>query len=237
MVLVVVGLAIALLGACVGLAYCLVTAIRQRKRFAAIVDVDAEVLRLRQVAAHEVAQVRAAALDEAAQVKQDGLHQQSAAQQLLVQAQAEAQQLVARAQAEAVQLRDAAIREADSHRRAVQADRELQGKLQHETERVRTELERLGGELSRVEGSLEDISFGLYKPQYNFNTPEQFKAEMDRVYDQQKTLVRSGKAASFAVSWTVGNSKRDGERMQKQYSKLLLRAFNGECDAAIAKVT
>jgi hypothetical protein len=40
----------------------------------------------------------------------------------------------------------------------------------------------------------------------------------------------------FAISWTVGNSSREGERMQKQYSKLLLRAFNGESDAAIGKV-
>ncbi|HET9621067.1 MAG TPA: DUF4041 domain-containing protein [Kofleriaceae bacterium] len=92
-------------------------------------------------------------------------------------------------------------------------------------------------ELRKVEGSLEDISFGLYKPQYNFDTPEQFKAEMDRVYEQQKIMIREGKAASFKVSWTVGDSKKEGARMQKQYTKLLLRAFNGECDAATAKVT
>lgn len=49
-------------------------------------------------------------------------------------------------------------------------------------------------------------------------------------------MVRAGKASRFAVQWTVGGSRRDGERMQRQYSKLMLRAFNGECEAAIAKV-
>jgi uncharacterized C2H2 Zn-finger protein len=140
------------------------------------------------------------------------------------------------AQAEAAQLRAAAIHDTETQRRAMQTDHELHAKLVGETSRVRVELARLSSELNRVEGSLEDISFGLYKRQYGFDTPEQFKAEMDRVYDRQKEFVRSGKAASFAISWTVGNSKREGERMQKQYSKLLLRAFNGECDAAIAKV-
>ena len=196
MVIAVVGLAVALIGACVGLVYCFVTAARQRRRFASILDVDAEVSRLRQVAAQDVAQLRAAATGEVAALKH----------------------------------------EAETQRSATQAERDLHAKLARETDRVRAELARLGGELSQVEGSLEDISFGLYKPQYQFDTPEQFKAEMARVYERQKELVRAGKAASFAVSWTVGNSKREGERMQKQYSKLLLRAFNGECDAAIAKV-
>lgn len=236
MVIAVVGLAVALLGACVGLVYCLVKAARYRKRFAAILDVDAEVSRLRRVAAEETAQLRATAANEVARLKQDGLRQQWDAQQFVLRAQAEAQQLGARAQAEAAQLRAAAIHEAETQRRSMQADRELHANLVGETNRVRAELARLSSELNRVEGSLEDISFGLYKPQYNFDTPEQFKAEMDRVYDRQKEFVRAGKAASFAVSWTVGNSKREGERMQKQYSKLLLRAFNGECDAAIAKV-
>jgi Domain of unknown function (DUF4041)/T5orf172 domain len=236
MVIAVVGLVVALLSSCVGLVYCLVRGAHQRRRFAAIVDVDAEVSRLRQVAAQEVAQLKVTAADEVARLRQDGLRRQWEAQHLVLHAQAEAQQLGARAQAEAGQLRAAVIREAETQRRAMQSDRELHAKLGGETNRVRAELARLSSELSRVEGSLEDISFGLYKPQYHFDTPEQFKAEMDRVHERQKELVRGGKAASFAVSWTVGNSKRDGERMQKQYSKLLLRAFNGECDAATAKV-
>ena len=56
MVIAVVGLAVALLGVCVGLVYCVVRMARQRERFAAIVDVDAEVSRLRRTTAQEIAQ-------------------------------------------------------------------------------------------------------------------------------------------------------------------------------------
>jgi hypothetical protein len=221
----VVGLSVALVGALIGLFMCITRFAKQRKRFAAIVDVDAEVARLRSLATQEVTHLKAAAVDDVVRLKEDGQRDRR-----------EAQEFVTQAQAEAARLRAVAAKEAESIRRAIQDERDQQVKLANETAQVRADFERLSHELSKIEGSLEDISFGLYKPQYNFDTPEQFKAEMDRVYDRQKEMVRAGKAASFAVSWTVGDSKREGERMQKQYCKLLLRAFNGECDAAIAKV-
>lgn len=207
MVFAVIGLVIALIGAVSGLIVCITRSATQRKRFSAIVDVDGEVARLRSAATQEVAQLKAAAAHDVIQLKQ-----------------------------EAARLRAAAAAEAESIRRTVQGEREQHARLASETAQVQAHFEQLSNELRKIEGSLEDISFGLYRPQYNFDTPEQFKAEMDRVHDRQKEMIRAGKAASFAVSWTVGDSKRDGERMQKQYCKLLLRAFNGECDAAIAKV-
>jgi hypothetical protein len=47
-------------------------------------------------------------------------------------------------------------------------------------------------------------------------------------------MVRTDQATRCQVEWTVGGSKADGIRMQKQLTKLMLRAFNGECDAAVA---
>jgi hypothetical protein len=97
--------------------------------------------------------------------------------------------------------------------------------------------ERLRAELALVEENLEDISYGLYKPHYTFETSQHYKDELERVYDRKKDMIRAGVAASCSTTWTVGNSKRDGERMTKQLTKVMLRAFNGECDAAVAKVT
>ncbi len=95
----------------------------------------------------------------------------------------------------------------------------------------------LNNEVHSLEENLEDISFGIYKPHYKFDTPEQYKEKLDDVCDKQKEMVREGKAARFEQAWSVGGSLKEGERMQKQYVKLMLRAFNGECDAAVAKVT
>lgn len=105
-----------------------------------------------------------------------------------------------------------------------------------ETAKAQAACEQYRSEIALLEENLEDISFGVYKPHFDFDTPEDYKQALHRVVDKQKAMIRVGVAARFAVSWTVGGSRREGERMQRQYTKLLLRAFNGECEAAIAKV-
>ncbi len=97
--------------------------------------------------------------------------------------------------------------------------------------------DRLHEQVTLLEENLEDISFSLYKPHFDFDTPDEYKARMEAVREKQKALLKSGEAARFAIAWSVGGSRREGERMQKQYMKLLLRAFNGECDAAVARVS
>lgn len=97
--------------------------------------------------------------------------------------------------------------------------------------------DRLASELALLEQNADDISFGLYKPLFNFDSSEEYKQRLTQAREEQKNMTRNGLAARCSVEWTVGNSRKDGERMQKQYSKLLLRAFNGECDAAMAKVS
>jgi hypothetical protein len=92
-------------------------------------------------------------------------------------------------------------------------------------------------EIALLEENLEDISFGLYRPHFTFETSEEYKAARESARNKARELARSGKAANCPVPWKVGDSRKDGERMVKQYSKLLLRAFNGECDAAIANVS
>jgi predicted nucleic acid-binding Zn-ribbon protein len=92
-------------------------------------------------------------------------------------------------------------------------------------------------EVSLLEENLEDISFGLYKPHFNYETSEEYKSALERVRDRQRSLIKEGKAAVCNVEWTVSGSKQEGARMQKQYLKLMLRAFNGECDAAVANVS
>ncbi|MBA2321971.1 MAG: DUF4041 domain-containing protein [Deltaproteobacteria bacterium] len=79
-------------------------------------------------------------------------------------------------------------------------------------------------------------TYGLYNPHYDFDTPEAYKRELEAVRDRKKQMVRNGHATHAPMNWTVGGSKRDGERIAKQLTKLMLRAFNGECDAAVANV-
>jgi hypothetical protein len=97
--------------------------------------------------------------------------------------------------------------------------------------------EAMKRDLAVVEENANDISFGLYKPHFNFQTSEGYKAELENLRNRERDLIRSGGAAIAATSYTINNDARAGQRMAKQYTKLLLRAFNGECDAAVANVT
>lgn len=96
--------------------------------------------------------------------------------------------------------------------------------------------ESLLKEISILEENLEDISFGLYKPHFTYSTSEEFKQKLTQIVDQQKEGVKNEKATFCPAKWTVEGSEAKGKKMVKEASKLMLRAFNGECDAAIAKV-
>lgn len=109
--------------------------------------------------------------------------------------------------------------------------------LTQEYEQARFTYEALKREVSLLEENLEDISFGLYRPHFTFQTSEEHKRRLETLRDTERQLIRDDRAALCSVKWTVGGSAREGARMAKQNTKLLLRAFNGECDAALAKVS
>jgi hypothetical protein len=79
-------------------------------------------------------------------------------------------------------------------------------------------------------------SFGFYKPRYDLANSEMYKLRLDQIRNQQQAMVKTGTAASCPTSWTVNNDKKEGERMIKDYVKLIVRSFNNECDASIVKV-
>ena len=78
--------------------------------------------------------------------------------------------------------------------------------------------------------------FGLYKPLYNFTNSDMYKEKLSLIRKQQKEMIKSGTAATGNMNWTVNNSKAAGNKMVKDMQKLLLRAFNSECDELVAKV-
>lgn len=96
--------------------------------------------------------------------------------------------------------------------------------------------EELSNELSLLEEDLELTSYGLYKPHYDFDTSEKYKKELEVIRANQKDLIREKTAVVGHAEWTVEGSKRKGQQMTNQYMRLILRAFNGECDAALLKV-
>lgn len=78
--------------------------------------------------------------------------------------------------------------------------------------------------------------FGLYSPRYNLNTSDEYKEQLNNIRDQQKICLKNGNAATGNLNFTYNNSKSQGKKMVKDMQKLLLRAFNSECDETISHV-
>lgn len=89
---------------------------------------------------------------------------------------------------------------------------------------------------SIVEEDLELLDVGLYKPHFNFDDSTAYKNAITENYENQKKLIKQEDAVICTTEWTVEGSKTKGKQMVQRNIKLMLRAFNGECDAVIAKV-
>lgn len=96
--------------------------------------------------------------------------------------------------------------------------------------------DKLVNEVNILEENLETLDFGLYKPHFDFATSELYKEKIEQNYENQKNLIKQNGAVFCPSGWTVNGSVTEGRKMIKQGSKVMLRAFNAECDAAIAKV-
>lgn len=109
-------------------------------------------------------------------------------------------------------------------------------KLEEEYGKAHALYDRLQQEINLLEESLDMIEFGLYKPHYDFDTPEDYRRKLEELREAEKTMIRQEAAVVCDHEWTVSGSKTAGKKMTKQTQKLMLRAFNGECDAALGKV-
>jgi vacuolar-type H+-ATPase subunit I/STV1 len=108
--------------------------------------------------------------------------------------------------------------------------------LTSEYENAHRIYEKLQKEINLLEESREMIEFGVYKPHFDFDTPDEFRHQLEMIRDKEKEMIRTERAVICNTQWSVEGSKAAGRKMTKQTHKLMLRAFNGECDAALAKV-
>jgi len=100
----------------------------------------------------------------------------------------------------------------------------------------RNYLEQLKCDVEAVEEAKELQAFGFYRPRYNFDSSDRYQTQLSKIRDKQKGMLKAKSAATCDIEWSVEGSRAEGKKMIDQQIKLMLRAFNGECDAAISKV-
>lgn len=123
-------------------------------------------------------------------------------------------------------------------------------KLQLQLNKINNELGIKQEELNNVEKTIKEKKsslvildeeilvqeFGLYKPTFQFASSLDYKEELQKIRAIQKDLIKNNNALGGNTNWQVNGSVAKGRKMLSDMQKLLLRAFNNECDDIIDKV-
>jgi hypothetical protein len=110
------------------------------------------------------------------------------------------------------------------------------GELRERISAHEATLANLVAQTQSVEETLDMQSFGFYQPKYGFEDSEHYAHKLTTIRDAQKQLVKSDHATHCPQDWHVDGSAAKGRKMVNEQAKLMLRAFNGESDAAIGNV-
>lgn len=78
--------------------------------------------------------------------------------------------------------------------------------------------------------------FGLYSPKFDFANALGYKEALSKNREKQKALIKNKMAITGNTNWTVNGNASQGKKMVTDTQKLLLRAFNSECDELVNKV-
>ncbi|WP_242454041.1 DUF4041 domain-containing protein [Bailinhaonella thermotolerans] len=74
---------------------------------------------------------------------------------------------------------------------------------------------------------------GIYDYQHPLSDAVAYKERLAEVKTRIKAMARDGKAVLGSTSWQVNGSAAEGRRMVRDFSKLMLRAYNAEADNCV----
>jgi hypothetical protein len=114
--------------------------------------------------------------------------------------------------------------------------KELDNQAQAEEQEISAKISVLKANLKELEEQEIVEAFGFYESKYDFQEAEGYKQRLDNIRAEQKQMIKDKQAAICRTEWSVGGSAKEGKKMTDNFLKLVLRAFNGECDASVMKV-
>ncbi|MEU1655743.1 DUF4041 domain-containing protein [Streptomyces griseofuscus] len=163
--------------------------------------------------------------------------------------------LVRQVEAEAAALRERAVAEAGAEAREIVEDarataREILADAREAakvTDRLRRDADRQRADVSAAERRLAELQArivnadetallqeaGIYAYRHVLQDAIAYRSRLDTLRDEIKSLTRAGRAVHATTDWTVNGSKREGQKMVRDFSKLMLRAYNAEADYAV----
>ncbi|MEP7240325.1 MAG: DUF4041 domain-containing protein [Devosia sp.] len=85
----------------------------------------------------------------------------------------------------------------------------------------------------------EDLAFaqvGLYAPHFEFPDSDRYRSEIEKLRQQQKAMVAANTAVTSVLPPPPEEDRQKAVAALDRAVKLTLRAYNAECDAAVANV-
>jgi hypothetical protein len=122
----------------------------------------------------------------------------------------------------------------------LQAQRATLAEGMAEYEQFRQQQTTLVAELDQLRRQVVDTQeaiilqeVGIYRYRHPLDDAVAYKARLSGLQAQIKDAVRAGSAVQGATNWTVNGSVTQGRKMVREFSKLMLRAYNAEADNAV----
>jgi hypothetical protein len=98
----------------------------------------------------------------------------------------------------------------------------------------RATLKKLEQQVAIYDEKLSFAELGVYEPHFEFNDADEYKQEIIRIRDRQKTMISAKTSTLCPTDWQVDGSRTKGQTMINRQTRLTMRAFNNECEAATA---
>lgn len=114
--------------------------------------------------------------------------------------------------------------------------REEKNLLQSELDQIKNKITDKKKDLFNIEEELLMQSFGFYTPKYDCMNSDEYAERIKKNREKQKALVKSKDALTYYDEWVLDGSRSKGTAMNNDNMKMVLRAFNNECDVLIDKV-
>lgn len=108
--------------------------------------------------------------------------------------------------------------------------------IRREHKKGSEEYQKLVAEIEKLQTEVSIHESGFYTPHFAFNKSEEYRRQLVILQEEEKMLIRLGQAIHEPNELKVNGSIKDGKKTIKQLHTLMLRAFNGECEAILSKV-
>lgn len=103
-------------------------------------------------------------------------------------------------------------------------------------QQLNNEIQAKNSQILQLDDEILYQDFGLYEPKYRCTNSEEYKARIQDVRKRQKALISKKCALNFFDGWQLDGSLAKGRALNNDNMKMVLLAFNSECDALIHKV-